>query len=222
MTGLLVSARLRPRSDARPPPNDRATMSHLGMNMQSSNPGDARAILFSGHMIDAAGRAKPRFPPALEPAVSRAIRDTLGRLRPRQGDVGVCGGACGGDILFAEAILDRGVPVRLYLPLDEPSFLEQSVNFANDRWYARYRAVVAQATLFIAPEVLGPVPEGVDAFERTNLWMLDEAQRIGHRNVCFICVWNGEGGDGPGGTKHMMETVRTSGGNVDWIDIRKL
>ena len=181
-----------------------------------------RALLFSGHMIDAPGRSRPRFPPVLEPAVATAIQHALDRLRPRVGDVAISSAACGGDLLFAEAVLDRSVPLRIYLPFDEPTFLEKSVNFADDRWPERYRAVVAQAILFIAPEVLGALPDGTDPFERTNLWMLEEARRIGGAGVSFICVWNGEGGDGPGGTKHMIDAVRQIGGTVEWIDIRKL
>ena len=52
--------------------------------------------------------------------------------------------------------------------------------------------------------------------------MLDEAQRLGGANVVFICVWNGAGGDGPGGTMHLMDAVRAQRGAVVWIDIRKL
>src|SRR5262245_35445585 len=190
--------------------------------MESVSTKAVRAILFSGHMIDAPGRTSPRFPPTLEPTVGTAIRQAIDRLQPGGGDVAVCSGACGGDMLFAEAVLDRGVPLRVYLPFEEPTFLEKSVNFADDRWPERYRAIVAQAQLFIAPDVLGSLPEGADPFERTNLWMLEEAQRLGPAGVSFICVWNGEGGDGPGGTKHMIDAVRKTGGQVDWIDIRKL
>jgi hypothetical protein len=182
----------------------------------------SRALLFSGHMIDAPDRKKPRFPPSLERAVATAIENAIDRLQPRKGDVAISSAACGGDILFAEAVLARGVPLRIYLPFDEPTFVEKSVNFADDRWPERYRAVIAQAHVFIAPDVLGPLPQGADPFERCNEWMLDEARRIGESNVAFICVWNGEGGDGPGGTKHMIDTVRQSGGTVEWIDIRKL
>jgi len=40
--------------------------------------------------------------------------------------------------------------------------------------------------------------------------------------VSFVCLWNGEGGDGPGGTQHMIARVRERGGSVHWIDIRTL
>jgi hypothetical protein len=173
-------------------------------------------------MVDAPKRPRPRFPADLEPAVAGAIRDAIERLGPRDGDIGISSAACGGDILFAEAMLDRGLPLRVYLPCDEPTFLAKSVNFANHRWPERYRTVVARAQLFIATAVLGELPEDIDPFERTNLWMLEEAQRIGGAQVAFICLWNGEGGDGPGGTKHMIDAIRATGGAVDWIDIRKL
>ncbi len=192
------------------------------MNGWQSDPRSwRRVLLFSGHMIDAPGRTKPRFPAALEGAVAKAICAEVDALSVGRVDVAITSGACGGDILFAELMLDRGVPTRIYLPLDEPTFLEKSVNFANQHWLQRYRAVVARSTRFIAPEILGPLGQGADPFERTNLWMLDEARHIGGDNIVLICLWDGEGGDGPGGTKHMMDAVRRDGGKVRWIDLRQ-
>lgn len=179
-------------------------------------------LLFSGHMVDAPGRERPRFPPALEPAVRDAIRNEIDRIGAGASDTAISSGACGGDLLFAEAVLDRGVSLRVYLPFDEPTFLERSVAFADRDWVARFRSVSAKAQRLLAPDVLGPLPEGADPYERTNLWMLDEAERIGGDNLSFVCLWNGEGGDGAGGTKHMINAVRERGGDVHWIDIRTL
>jgi len=192
------------------------------MSVEVVRKGEQRVLLFSGHMIDSPDRATPRFPPALEPAVERAIRAEVDHLGAGPPDVAISSAACGGDILFAEAVLGRGVHTRVYLPFDEPTFLETSVSFANDRWPDRYRAVIARSRRFMAPEVLPPLPARGDPFERVNLWMLDEARRLGGANVVFICVWNGAGGDGPGGTKHMMDAMRAQGGDIVWIDIRRL
>jgi hypothetical protein len=181
-----------------------------------------RAILFSGHMIDAPNRNTPRFPPALEPKVAAAIAAQLDGTSARSGDTAISSAACGSDILFAEAALTRRADLRIYLPFEEPTFLEKSVNFADGEWPRRFKTVTAQARVFVAPTDLGPLPEGTDPYERTNLWMLNEAQRIAGANLVFICVWNGEEGDGPGGTKHMMDAVRQAGGSVHWIDIRSL
>jgi hypothetical protein len=194
----------------------------MNAERQYGGHGKRRALLFSGHMIDAPGRTDPRFPPAFEPAVARAIRAELYAVRAGSNDLAFASAACGGDILFDEAVLERGVPLTVYLPFDERTFLGESVTFANDRWPDRYRAVVDRSQHFIAPEVLGPLPAGADPYERTNQWMLDDATRLGGGAVVFICLWNGAGGDGPGGTKHMMDAVRSSGGEVHWIDIRTL
>lgn len=194
----------------------------MTMESPSAGAGARRALLFSGHMIDAPDRTTPRFPPELEPAVARAIRTEVERRHAGPADVAITSGACGGDLLFCEAVLSCDVPLRLYLPLDEASFLERSVRFAKARWVERYRAAAARSTKLVAPEALGPLPDGADPFERANLWMLDEARRLGTSGVVFLCLWNGEGGDGPGGTQHMMEAVRARpGGEAVWIDIRR-
>ena len=39
-----------------------------------------KIALFSGHMIDAPGREKPRFPPDKEPIATRAIAEALADL----------------------------------------------------------------------------------------------------------------------------------------------
>jgi hypothetical protein len=181
-----------------------------------------KIVLFSGHMIDAPGREKPRFPPDKEPIAARAIEEALDKLGVGPADLAICGGACGGDLLFAETALARGARLELYIPFDEPTFLEKSVDFANHNWRARYSAAKARAVLHLAPSELSPIREGEDAYERNNGWMLDSALRFGAGKVDFVCLWNGEGGDGPGGTRHMMDAVRSRGGRTSWLDTLKL
>jgi hypothetical protein len=181
-----------------------------------------KAVLFSGHMIDAPGREKPRFPPDKEPVAARAIASALADLDVGPGDLSICGGACGGDLLFAEAALARGARLEVYIPFEEPTFLEKSVDFAGGDWRARFFAAKARGVLFVAPRELGPPQEGEDPYERNNRWMMDAALRFGADRVDFVCLWNGEGGDGPGGTKHMMEEVRGKGGRTTWLDTTKL
>lgn len=72
------------------------------------------------------------------------------------------------------------------------------------------------------PEDLGPLPKGVDAFERCNLWLLYSALACGLDKVRFVALWNGGGGDGPGGTAHMYNEVKGRTGRVTWIDTREL
>jgi hypothetical protein len=191
--------------------------------MPESSPEPPRKVaLFSGHMIDAPGRAKPRFPPDKEPIAAKAIVSALADLDLGSSDLAICGGACGGDLLFAEAALARGSRLELYIPCEEPTFLEKSVDFADKDWRDRFLAAKARANLRIAPRDLGPPQGSEDPYERNNRWMLDAASRFGPDKVDFLCLWNGEGGDGPGGTKHMMEEVGGKGGRVTWLATTKL
>src|ERR1700733_2746673 len=90
-----------------------------------------QVFLFSGHMIDAPGRKEPRFPADKEGVAKAAIEATLTEAGGGAGDLAICGGACGGDLLFAEACLDRGMRLELYIPFDEATFLKESVDFAD-------------------------------------------------------------------------------------------
>ena len=126
-----------------------------------------KTVLFSGHMIDAPGREKPRFPPDKEPVAGRAIASALADLGVGPSDLSICGGACGGDLLFAEAALAHGARLELYIPFEEPTFLEKSVDFAGSDWRARYFAAKASGTLHVAPRERGPTQAGEDPYERT-------------------------------------------------------
>jgi hypothetical protein len=173
-------------------------------------------------MIDAPGRKKPRFPPEKEAIAAQAIAGALADLHVGPDDLCICGGACGGDLLFAEAALARSALLDIYIPFEEPTFLEKSVDFANKDWRARFFAAKARSALHVAPDELGPLQEDEDPYERNNRWMLKAALRFGAGKVDFVCLWNGEGGDGPGGAQHMMEEVRKRGGGANWLDTRTL
>jgi hypothetical protein len=181
-----------------------------------------KVALFSGHMIDAPDRAKPRFPADKEPIAARAIAGALADLDVGPGDLAICGGACGGDLLLAEAALARSARLELYIPFDEAAFLEKSVDFAGGDWRARFFAAKARASLHVLPLEKGPTPTEEDPYERNNIWMLEAASRFGPDKVELICLWNGERGDGPGGAQHMMEEVEKAGGRAHWLDTRKL
>jgi hypothetical protein len=189
--------------------------------VQSDRPPNTVA-LFSGHMIDAPDRNTPRFPPDKEPVAAAAIADTLSEIGVARGDLAICGGACGGDLLFAEACLARDMRLEIYVPFDEPTFVANSVDFADADWHNRYLAVKSKAKLHVMPDELGPLPAGENPYERNNRWMLESAARFGGKNIAFIALWNGEGGDGPGGTQHFMAEARRKTERIYWLDTRKL
>jgi hypothetical protein len=185
-----------------------------------------QVILFTGHMIDAPDRAVARFPTARVPAAARRIDAALDEVGAAASDLALTQGAAGADLLFAEACLARAIPLRLLLPLAESEFVARSLLPVVDgaAWLARYRAVVARLAEAPreAPQVLGPLAAGEDAFVRANLWLLDSALAFGAERLRCICLWDGGGGDGPGGTRHLVEAVGAAGGTVIQIDARTL
>lgn len=184
-----------------------------------------RVLLFSGHRVDAPGRAKPRFPATQVGRAALAIASALDSIGAAPGDLALTQGAAGGDLLFAEACHARGVRVRLMLPMPEPRFVAQSILPSADgaHWLDRWRAL--REKLLDAPQVMPDAPEPAppaNAFARCNLWMLETALAYGASRLVFLCLWNGADGDGPGGTAQMVEAVRRRAGRVHWIDTRAL
>lgn len=183
-------------------------------------------LLFAGHRMDPPDRSPARFSQAMESAAAARIGAALDALGAGPTDLALCQAAAGGDLLFLEACQARGVRCEVLLPMDEPAFIEESIlpsaNGANwrDRWFA-VKAELAEAPRILADE-LGPTPKGQNLFERCNRWLLNTALAAGPERLRFIGLWNGAGGDGPGGTKQMMNEARRRTGRVDWIDTRTL
>jgi tetratricopeptide (TPR) repeat protein len=209
------------------PAETAAALDVLEAEMAQSTPPfvPQRVLLFSGHMVDAPGRSAPRFPAQKVAAAQRRIEQALDALAPGAQDLALCQAAAGGDLLFLEACLARGVRCQVLLPFDEPEFIRRSVEPVSegDRWRERYHALRRQLPPpRLMPTELGPLPAGANAFERCNLWLLYTALAHGPEKVHFFCLWNGEEGDGRGGTAHMRREVQSRTGHTHWIDTRTL
>jgi tetratricopeptide (TPR) repeat protein len=183
-----------------------------------------KIFLFSGHMIDAPSRKTERFPKEMADRAGAAIAAKLDDLKAGPQDLALCEGACGGDLLFAEAALERGMRLELRLPFAEPEFLEKSVAFAGDDWVERYYKVKSsdRTKVLVMPDELGPTPPARDPYERANLWQLYTALAGGPDHVRFLALWDGEKSGKPGGTDHMRDAVRKRSGRVFVIDSKAL
>jgi tetratricopeptide (TPR) repeat protein len=183
-----------------------------------------QVFLFSGHLIDAPGRPITRFPAKKEFAASQRIAEILNQLGAGPEDLMLTQGACGGDLLFTEACQQRSVKGQWLQPFNEPEFIQKSVICSGEAWRERYMIAKTNLTFEIrsAPDQLGTPPRRVNPYERCNLWLLYTALSYGIDKVHFICLWDGGGSDGPGGTAHMYEEVNRRTGKVTWIDSRDL
>lgn len=163
-----------------------------------------KVFVFSGHMIDAPGRAEARFPPAKEFVVRQRLEQILADWGAGAGDLAVCGAARGGDILFAEICKKRGVQVRLLLPMGESSFLAESVRLPGSDWVSRFNSLMDTCEVWFQAEHLGPPPDDASVHARNNLWVLNTGRSEARpRRLYAALVWDEKPtGDGPGGTSH--------------------
>ena len=183
-----------------------------------------QVFLFSGHMIDTPDRPQPRFPAAMETEAQQKIKEVLERLKADASNLAIAPGiACGGDILFLEACLERQMKVEVYLPCEPAKFIEQSVSFAGNNWVERFYQIQnhSQVKIQLQLEQIGPVPKGENPFERNNRWALSSSLIYGIERVCLVVLWDGKEGDGRGGTGDMVKQVSQRGGIVEHIDITK-
>ena len=186
----------------------------------------AKVLLGAGHMVDAPDRPVPRFPSAMVPQATAAIEALLDTIGIATGDLALTLGAAGGDLIFAEGCARRGARVQMMLPQPEAAFIETSI-MRSDRgteWRERFFALKAQLKdpPRIMTDELGPPPKGVNLYERCNTWLLYTALAWGVERLRFVTLWDGGGGDGPGGTRHMTEEVLRRTGRVYRIDTRDL
>lgn len=149
-------------------------------------------VLFSGHLTDAPDRVQPRFPVALEEKARSGIAATLDRWGLGPGDIGICGGARGGDILFAELCLERGVAVRLEIALPHEAFLAASVRVDGDQraWERRYRELIDHPAVTV--EVAARFdPEEIDPFAAANQRMIAIARELaGDDGFRVLVLWD--------------------------------
>lgn len=182
-----------------------------------------RVLLFSGHIIDVPGRSQARFPAALEPAVSARIASELDALSAGPEDLALCGGAAGGDLLFAEACAQRGVGLEILLPFERERFLASSVDPSGLEWRRRFETLAGLGTVVIRTlpaDFLGG--SDLTPFARNNLWLLQHALEHGAERLRFLALWDGQPGDGAGGTADMVAAAERVTSEIRIIDPAKL
>ena len=204
--------------------------------------GRKRVLIFTGHMIDAPGREKPRFPTDKENIARQLIHDAV-EAEMKAGDgvsFGIAGGASGGDILFQEVCFELGIPTQLYLALQSGPYVNASVRKAGPNWVERFRQLHTRLSKEGAVRVLSELEEepkdekeylpawlrskpDYTIWQRNNLWMLHNALAAGGDDcVTLIALWDREStGDGPGGTSDLVAKAERRGAKVIIIDTKK-
>ena len=164
-----------------------------------------RIGVFSGHMFDRVGRKNPRFPHSLE-SVVRA--DLAGKMEKFKVQVGYSSLACGGDLIFAEVLLERGGEVNIVLPFKKEDFKKASVEIMpGSDWGARFDRIIENAATVTVLSELGDADDGA-AYDFCNQALSGLAilkSRFLGMDVIPLVVWDGKIGDGRGGTQTFVE-----------------
>ena len=182
-------------------------------------------VVFAGHLIDRPGRSPQRFPGWMEPAARDAIRQRLERLAPA---IGYASPACGGDILFLEALLDASAEAHVVLPYGRERFRADSVDLGSavepeywNGWNDRFDRVLEKATEVVTASEQ-PLGTGAASFEYGFRW-LDGAAAVKadelETELVALALWDGSRGDGPGGTAASIEHWRRLGRRIEIVDL---
>lgn len=164
----------------------------------------SRVILFTGHRIDAPDRPKPRFPATRAPHAAQAIAAAI----PDDAQIGLSSAANGGDILFLEACAARAILCHIILPFPPEEFLRRSVaTDAPGDWEVRFSRLWS-STPADHRHIL-KVAKGANPYAVCNVALLSLATELGEPEV--IALWNGQTGDGPGGTADLVAKARAKG-----------
>jgi tetratricopeptide repeat protein len=189
-----------------------------------------RILVFTGHMIDAPNREKPRFPPDQENVAIQKIKKVVTEelMLPDGMAYGIAGGACGGDILFHEVCAELSIPTQLYLAIPRDKYVSTSVAPAGPRWIERFNELYKRLPKHVLAES-GELPRWLrekpnySIWQRNNLWMLYNALAAGGgEKVTLIALWNGEKGDGPGGTEDLVQKAREHGAKTLILNTKEL
>ena len=176
-------------------------------------------IACSGHVIDQPG-ADPRFPPEAEMIAKNEIVRVLEEINA---SCGYSSAACGTDIIFLEAMIERGAETHIFLPFSKKDFIETSVRRAGGNWVSRFERVLDHAS-----SVHYVTKEGYhgdnDLFSFCNDVLLGFALMRGRgldEDTNLMVLWDGKPGS-KGGTGETVKLWRENFNEPIIIDAMKV
>jgi tetratricopeptide (TPR) repeat protein len=176
-------------------------------------------VAFFGHMTDLPGRPRERFPSQKVGAVRNAIRAKLAQLGAVHG---FSSAARGSDILFVEEVLRGGGQATVILPYPVETYLKTSLGGDWDRRFKELENRVKLEVLDTQPPTPDRLPEVLAESNRAIQKRVADYGRLLGEDPLVIAVWDGQPGDGPGGTADAVALWKDDGYNVDVIDITKI
>ena len=159
----------------------------------------APVIVFIGHLTDSPNRAVPRFSDSMVADVESRITAALKRIGA---SIGFAGAARGGDLLFLKALHQLGGKTNIVLPLEREVFERVSVDDGTPKWRTRYAQALENAASVRVANSHSSTADGT-AFEYGTRHLLGLAKLHARQldaPLKALVLWNGEAGEGHGGT----------------------
>ena len=166
----------------------------------------------------------------MEENIRSEIEQLLDKYSVSSDDLAITTGmAAGGDLLFIEACVARGVPIAAHMPVPEPAYVRDFVGPAGEAWVERFYKVRNHPNVneYYQAELVGDPKPDDDLFERNNRWALYSAMVRGVDNLRLIALYDDKRGNGHAAldaqlVKHMIDLMRDGGGQVEIINPSKL
>jgi class 3 adenylate cyclase len=178
-------------------------------------------VAFAGHMIDANGRASPRFPASLESPVRKELRSRLVAIAPA---AVYASAACGGDLLCLEIARGLGAETHIVLPFPAAEFRRVSVDFAGPSWSERFdRELAAASSVTVTSD--HHASGSAATFEYANLILTGAARLRAQQldtSLKALAVCDLDAGARRGGTAWTLAQWRRAGIGCDRIALEDI
>jgi hypothetical protein len=176
-------------------------------------------LLFTGHLIDPIERESSRFPFGIIQDVQRAIQGQLDEMVKHPPVLAVSSLAAGGDMIFAEEVLKREIPLVIFLPFEKEKFLSESVRYIKgipgenpEQWENHFHYVLAQAA---AVHILKcEVAQLGVCYASCNDAMLAFALESANQQpekILALALMQNSAGMGAGGTADFVNLMQSNG-----------
>ncbi|MFZ9825543.1 MAG: adenylate/guanylate cyclase domain-containing protein, partial [Gemmataceae bacterium] len=174
--------------------------------------------LVVGHRIDPPHEGIRRFPESMAEEVKKEIKNWLIR---EDIEFGFSSAASGADLLFVEALIEKGGRCNIILPVDVDQFKKASVLVCKSpRWEESFDRIIAKCQVEI-------IQQGQNHLSDT---LIDFANNLTHGeallfaknhgfNLKKLAVWDGFQNDNIGGTYSVLKSWEKHGYNTDVIKI---
>lgn len=177
-------------------------------------------LVYFGHMVDAKDRPQSRFPRQKVGAVRQEIRARLEKWGPLYG---FGQAAQGTDLIVLDELLRRSLKATVVLPFPESDFIRISV---GDDWSDKYKEIRALVTfaepLRLETPSADDLPKALARANRQVQKLSVEFADLFDETPLVLAVWDGNRGDGPGGTADAVQLWRDEGYKIEIIDVAKL